>query len=176
MQLLGATVTTPNTASSPLPSGTPTSTPPSSSSGSSDPSNTTTTTTTSSSGSSSSPSSSGLSTGAKAGIGAGIGGAVLIALVLLGLFLFRRRKQRSTTMHDKAVEPYKPVATPPDTTMTGTNAQAPPPHQNPQAFGRHEMYNDSEAAKYEMPAPPRAEVQGRESPAELPGAPLGRGR
>jgi LPXTG-motif cell wall-anchored protein len=172
MQLLGATVTTPNTASSSLPSSTPTSLPPSSSSSSSDPSNTATT----SSSSGSSSSSSGLSTGAKAGIGAGIGGAVLIALVILGLFLFRRRKQRSTAMHDKAVEPYKPVATTPDTTMTGTTAQAPPPHQDLQAFGRHEMYNGSEAAKYEMPAPPRAEVQGRESPAELPGTPLGRGR
>jgi LPXTG-motif cell wall-anchored protein len=173
MQLLGATVTTPNTASSSLPFSTPTSLPPSSSSSSSDPSNTTTS---SSSSGSSSSSSSGLSTGAKAGIGAGIGGAILIALVVLGLFLFRRRKQRSTAMHDKAVEPYKPVATTPDTTTTGTTAYAPPLHQDPQAFGRHEMYNDSEAAKYEMPAPPRAEVQGRESPAELPGTPLGRGR
>lgn len=41
-----------------------------------------------------SSSSGGLSTGAKAGIGAGVGGVALIALIVLALFLWRRRKQR----------------------------------------------------------------------------------
>ncbi|KAF2107396.1 hypothetical protein BDV96DRAFT_589176 [Lophiotrema nucula] len=42
----------------------------------------------------SSHTSSGLSTGAKAGIGAGVGGAALLALVFLGFFLYRRRKNK----------------------------------------------------------------------------------
>ncbi|KAF2448119.1 hypothetical protein P171DRAFT_428241 [Karstenula rhodostoma CBS 690.94] len=50
-------------------------------------------------------SSGGLSTGAKAGIGAGIGAAALIALVMLGLFFFRRRKQRVASPADEP-NPY----------------------------------------------------------------------
>jgi hypothetical protein len=53
-----------------------------------------------------------------------------------------------------------------------TTAQAPQPYQDPRAFGKHEMYHDSSAAKYEMPAPPMAEIEGHESPAELPSSPL----
>lgn len=36
-----------------------------------------------------------MSTGAKAGIGAGVAAVALIALVVLGLFLLRRRKRRA---------------------------------------------------------------------------------
>lgn len=58
---------------------------------------------------SSNNSSSGMSTGAKAGIGAGVGLAALIALVVLGLFLFRRkrRQQQSTpTSPTDSTAPY----------------------------------------------------------------------
>ncbi|KAH7398739.1 hypothetical protein DE146DRAFT_500885 [Phaeosphaeria sp. MPI-PUGE-AT-0046c] len=51
------------------------------------------------------PASSGLSTGAKAGIGAGVGVAILALFAVLGLMLFRRKKQREAGQCG-SVEPY----------------------------------------------------------------------
>ncbi|KAG4432098.1 hypothetical protein IFR05_012427 [Cadophora sp. M221] len=57
---------------------------------------------------SSSSSSSGLSTGAKAGIGAGVGVAALVALLILGFFLMKRRK-RTKAAAQKSTPPYEPL-------------------------------------------------------------------
>lgn len=85
-----------------------------------------------------------MSTAAKAGIGAAVGGAVLIALVVLGLVFWRKRKQQF------------------------------PHHAIPHEIGydaqptRHEMYHES-AAKYEMSSASVVEVPHNERPSELPG-------
>lgn len=86
---------------------------------------------------------SGLSSGAKAGIGAGIGGAVLIAVIVLGLFLWRKRKQRA-----QYVQPGE----------LGHDALT----------TKYEMYHDT-AAKHELPSTVAVEVPHNEKPAELPG-------
>ncbi|CAO2651592.1 Nn.00g041620.m01.CDS01 [Neocucurbitaria sp. VM-36] len=95
-------------------------------------------------------SSSGLSRGAQAAIGASIGGVALIALIVLGLFLWRRRKQRQ--MHSY------------------------PPHElNDQPLGhentpmtKYEMNHDG-AARHEVPYSAVHEAPRNERPVELPG-------
>ncbi|KAH7374342.1 hypothetical protein BKA66DRAFT_572299 [Pyrenochaeta sp. MPI-SDFR-AT-0127] len=96
-------------------------------------------------------SSSGLSRSAQAAVGASIGGVALIAFVVLGLFLWRRRKQRQ--------------------------ARSSPPHESYQhqpsetfhtPFAKYEMYHDG-AARYEAPYSGILEAPGNEMPAELPG-------
>ncbi|KAF1917272.1 hypothetical protein BDU57DRAFT_159420 [Ampelomyces quisqualis] len=89
-------------------------------------------------------SSSGLSTVAKSGIGAAVGGVVLIALVALGLFFWRKRKQQF------------PQHVIPQETVYGVHST------------RHEMYHGS-ATKYEMSSASVVEVPLNERPAELPG-------
>jgi LPXTG-motif cell wall-anchored protein len=89
------------------------------------------------------PSSSGLSTGVKAGIGAAVGGVLLIAVVVLGLYFRKKRKQDSQYAQPQELA-YEPPAP------------------------KYEMYHDS-AMKYEMPSSPVVEVPNHEGPAELPG-------
>ncbi|KAH7067810.1 hypothetical protein FB567DRAFT_256283 [Paraphoma chrysanthemicola] len=93
--------------------------------------------------------SSGLSTGAKAAIGAVVGGVVLIALVILGLYLRKKRKHRA--QYTKAYE-----------LPQGSSDQ----HLTP--VTKYEMNHDG-AAKYEMPTTYVVEVPNSERPAELPG-------
>lgn len=95
--------------------------------------------------------SSGLSTGAKAGIGAGIGVAALIALVVLGLFLLWKRKQKQ--QYTRSPEKL------PDNM---THVQASP-------FTKYELNHD-DAIKHELPHNDAvSEVPVNERPAELPG-------
>jgi predicted lipid-binding transport protein (Tim44 family) len=99
------------------------------------------------------PSSSGLSTGAKAGIGAGVGLAALIALVVLGLFLFRRRKRQQTPAY-RAANADEQVY-----------AERYAYKQDPDAYigGSSELPagGDTTSVKHEMPA-------AVEAPSELP--------
>jgi hypothetical protein len=109
-----------------------------------------------------SASSSGLSSGAKAGIGAGVGLAALIALVLLGLFFFRRRKQRAAPSADEP-NPYA---------KEYFDASAPGTATKYGHVGVSEKVElDSNAQRAELPSPPPAELFGGEVPRqELSGA------
>jgi hypothetical protein len=92
----------------------------------------------------------GLSTGAKAGIGAGTGGVALIALLVLGFFLLRRRKSRQapaeldhTTFREQEYE-------------TEQQKQMLPPQELSPAEPRYEM------------AVPSVEMHAEGAPLELP--------
>lgn len=100
-----------------------------------------------------SSSSSGLSTGAKAAIGASIGGVAVIALVVLGLFLVRRRKRRQVES-----------STPTEPMYEAMNDQAHPPPP----LTKYEMHQDS-TAQHELPTHSPVEAPINERPAELPG-------
>lgn len=94
------------------------------------------------------PESSGLSTGAKAGIGVGVAAGVIAAGLLMGFFLWRRRRNRSRN-----------VGAPPPVHMAdvyaGAPSAAPPPvygHERQKmhpAYPRHEMQGDD--TRYELP-------------------------
>jgi hypothetical protein len=101
-------------------------------------------------------SSSGLSTGAKAGIGAGVGLVALIALVVVGLLLRKKRQRR---------QPYTnpPQDIPNDMAYAQPQDQAPP-------LEKYELAHDAHNTKYEMPYNNMvSEVPMNERPAELPG-------
>ncbi|KAF2686254.1 hypothetical protein K458DRAFT_209716 [Lentithecium fluviatile CBS 122367] len=102
LNLLSKTVSTPATSAKTFttPSTSPTPAPTSS-----DPANPSPTTTPA-------PNSSGLSTPAIAAIGASLGGVALIALVVLGLFFWRRRKQSQTSYHQTNQDAYFPEEVP----------------------------------------------------------------
>ncbi|KAF2686252.1 hypothetical protein K458DRAFT_441817 [Lentithecium fluviatile CBS 122367] len=97
--------------------------------------------------SSSNSNSGGLSTGAKAAIGASIGGIALIALIVLGLFLLRRRRRSPTPPVEKSVEA--------DSHGTANAA-------------KHELNHDG-AVKYEMQDTQYAELPQNARPVELEG-------
>ncbi|KAJ4298222.1 hypothetical protein N0V90_006121 [Kalmusia sp. IMI 367209] len=110
-----------------------------------------------------SASSGGLSTGAKAGIGAAVGGVALIALVVLGLFLFRRRKRRvaSTT---ESTTPYAQAYS--DEVGEGTATK----YGHVGVAEKAELSGNSN--RHELPSvnPKPAELPGGEAPRqELPG-------
>ncbi|KAJ4294112.1 hypothetical protein N0V90_007802 [Kalmusia sp. IMI 367209] len=94
-------------------------------------------------------SSGGLSTGAKAGIGAGVGIVALIALVVLGLFLWRRRRRNQQSQGHTIIEGDKYNA----------ESSSAPAYEMPQLG----------AVKYEAYGTPQAELHNESQPAELPG-------
>ncbi|KAG9189322.1 hypothetical protein G6011_06190 [Alternaria panax] len=95
--------------------------------------------------------SSGLPTAAKAGIGAGVGGAALIALIVLGLFLLRKRKRGQYTTPPQEL-PHESMA-----------------HVQSPALIKYEPNHDN-TTTYEMPYNNAvSEAPMNERPAELPG-------
>ncbi|KAF2852688.1 hypothetical protein T440DRAFT_466811 [Plenodomus tracheiphilus IPT5] len=103
----------------------------------------------------------GLSTGAKAGVGAAISIGALIALVVLGLYFWRKRKQGHASVKPK----YEPAGTGYNAT---TSYEPVPPPVPPRA--KYEMYSDHDVAKYELQSISTvAEVPGSERPVELAG-------
>lgn len=81
--------------------------------------------------------------GVKAAIGAAVGGALVIALIIFGLYLWKKRKQRPQYAQPQELPNDVPII-------------------------KYEMYHDS-AAKFEMPSSNLVEVPNHERPAELPG-------
>ncbi|ORY11899.1 hypothetical protein BCR34DRAFT_601019 [Clohesyomyces aquaticus] len=106
-----------------------------------------------------SPSSGGLSTGAKAGIGAGVGIAALIALVVIGLVFWRRRKRNA---------PYKGHTELESNDISKQNAYPPDPIKyEMNSAATHEMQGN-DGAQHELPTS-NIPTQ-HQAPSELPGS------
>jgi hypothetical protein len=100
----------------------------------------------------------GLSTAGRAGLGGALGTAALVALVVLGLFYWRKRNKNRAKLPQKPSYELR--------TGQGTASDIPEWHQE---HYRYELGNENDTVNYEMPAQTVVEVDARSQsrPAEL---------
>ena len=110
-----------------------------------------------------------MSTGAKAGIGAGVGLVALIALVVLGLFLWRRKQNRKHIPYSQDQKTY-PQGYAPPAEMGDASRQEMGDATQRLEMGRREAvkYGHRSDVTYEMPDNGTVNELPSQSPVELP--------